>query len=207
MLGENGENNDPRDERTSSPSAWYAIYTRHQHEKAIGSALESKGFEILLPLYTSARRWKDRTKLLALPLFPCYVFINGGLDRMVDIVTTPGIFSVVSSAGQPIGIPSGEIMAIRRALESGARVEPHPFLECGERVRVTVGAMTGVEGILLRKKNICRLVLSVEMLGKSVAVEVGSYQVERIERRRTSGTTTNYELHSRWEEIGSSPQN
>ncbi len=201
------ENNGAHDERINSPSAWYAIYTRHQHEKTIASALECKGFEILLPLYASARRWKDRTKLLSLPLFSCYVFINGGLDRMLDIVTTPGIFSVVSSAGQPIGIPSGEIMAIQRALESGARVEPHPYLECGERVRVTAGAMTGVEGILLRKKNICRLVLSVEMLGQSVAVEVDSYQVEQIERRRTDGVSTNHGSSSRWEEMRSTAQN
>jgi transcription antitermination factor NusG len=202
-----GEHNDSRDEGMNSRLAWYAVYTRHQHEKAIASALECKGFEILLPLYTSARRWKDRTKLLSLPLFPCYVFINGGLDRMLDIVTTPGIFSVVSSAGQPIGIPSAEIMGIRSALESGAHVEPHPFLECGERVRVTDGAMTGVEGILLRKKNICRLVLSVEMLGKSVAVEVDSYQVEQIERRRTGGASMSYEKASHWDQMGSSARN
>jgi transcription antitermination factor NusG len=191
----------------SNPSQWYALYTRHQHEKTIASTLAYKGFEILLPLYSSARRWKDRTKVLSLPLFPCYVFIHGGLDRMLEIVTTPGIFSIVSGAGLPIGIPSDEISAIQKALESGARVEPHPFLECGERVRVKDGALEGVEGILMRKKNICRLVISVEMLGKSVAVEMDAYQVERVESARANNSPGPYGVNSRWVELGSGVPN
>ncbi len=173
----------------------------------IASTLACKGFEVLLPLYSSARRWKDRTKLLTLPLFPCYVFVKDGLDRILDIVTTPGIFSIVSSAGQPLGIPHGEIAAIRQALESGARVEPHPFLECGERVRVKDGALAGVEGILVRKKNICRLVLSVQMLGKAVAVEVDSFRVERTGGGRQYGTEAVYETRSRWVELGNTARN
>src|SRR5205823_10527789 len=84
---------------------WYAIYTRHQHEKNVAGILASKGFETLLPLYSAAHRWKDPTKLLSLPLFPCYVFIKGGLERRLDILTTPGIHALVSTAGQPAAIP------------------------------------------------------------------------------------------------------
>jgi transcription antitermination factor NusG len=159
---------------------WYAIYTRHQHEKTVAHILTNKGFETLLPLYPVTRRWKDRTKLLSLPLFPCYLFLKGGLERRLDIMTTPGIHALVSNAGQPAAIPPAEIEAIRRAVESGFRVEPHPLLKCGDWVRVKSGPLEGMEGILIRKKNLYRLVLSVEMLGKAAAVEVDAFLVERL---------------------------
>ena len=162
--------------------SWYAIYTRHQHEKAVARILQSKGFETLLPLCEVARQWKDRTKLLSMPLFPCYVFLCGGIERHLEIVSTPGIHALVSNAGRPIAIPENEIDAIRQAITSGSRVEPHPFLKCGEWVRVRCGALEGIEGILVRKKGSCRLVLSVVMLGKAVAVEVNTLEVERLNR-------------------------
>jgi transcription antitermination factor NusG len=167
-----------------SPRAWYALYTRHQHEKTVAHILTNKGFETLLPLYAVARRWKDRTKVLFLPLFPCYVFLSGGLERRLDIMTTPGIHALVSNAGQPAAIPPVEIDAIRRAVESGSRVEPHPLLKCGDWVSVKCGPLAGIEGILVRKKNLYRLVLSVEMLGKAVSVEVDAFLVERLNGKR-----------------------
>jgi transcription antitermination factor NusG len=173
----------PTDSQASyvdDPCAWYVLYTRHQHEKTVAQILTSKGFEILLPLYSTARQWKDRTKLLSLPLFPCYVFLRGGLKRRLEIMTTPGIHALVSTAGQPAAIPPAEIEAIRRVVEGGVRVEPHPFLKCGDRIRVKCGLLKGIEGILVRKKNLCRLVLSVEMLGKAAAVEVDAFLVERL---------------------------
>lgn len=169
-----------------SPRAWYAVYTRHQHEKTVAHILTNKGFETFLPLYSVARKWTDRTKLLFLPLFPCYVFLHGSLERRLDIMTTPGIHALVSSAGQPAAIPPAEIDAVRRAVESGSRVEPHPLLKCGNRVRVKCGPLAGVEGMLIRKKNLYRLVLSVEMLGKAVAVEIDAFLVERLNGKRPS---------------------
>jgi transcription antitermination factor NusG len=163
-----------------SQPPWYAIYTRHQHEKTVAQILTSKGFEVFLPLYGAAHCWKDRAKMVSLPLFPCYVFLRGGLERRLDIVTTPGIYSLVSTAGQPAAIPAFELEAIRRAVESTMRVEPHPFLKCGEWVRVKRGPLAGFQGILVRKKNLYRLVLSVEMLGKAAAVEVDAFLVERL---------------------------
>jgi transcription antitermination factor NusG len=165
---------------TDNPRPWYALYTRHQHEKTVAEILAYKGFETLLPLYKVMRRWRDRTKLLSLPLFPCYVFLNGGLERRLDIMTTPGIHALVSNAGQPAAIPAAEIDSIRRAVESGSRIEPHPMLRCGDWVRVKCGPLEGIQGILVRKKNLCRLVLSVEMLGKAAAVEVDGLLVERV---------------------------
>ncbi len=166
-----------------SSRAWYAVYTRHQHEKVIARILASKGFETLLPLCQTVRRWKDRTKSLSLPLFPCYVFLHGGIERRLDILTTPGIHALVSNAGTPIAIPTSEIDAIRRAVESGAPVEPHPYLKCGEWVRVKSGSLEGIEGILVRKKSGYRLVLSVVMLGKAAAVEVDGFEIERLNRK------------------------
>ena len=167
-----------------SATTWYAIYARHQHEKNVAQILTSKGFEVLLPLYQSVRRWKDRTKTLSLPLFPCYVFLKGGLERRLDILTTPGIYALVSTAGSPNPIPPAEIEAIRLAVESGTSLEPHPFLKCGDLVRVKCGPLTGVQGILVRKKNLYRLVISVEMLGRAAAVEVDALLVERLNGER-----------------------
>lgn len=163
-----------------SDMSWYALYTRHQHEKTVDQLLTNKGFNTFLPLYATSHNWKDRTKSLSLPLFPCYVFLKGGIERRLQILTTPGVYGLVSSAGQPAAIPEVEIEAIRRVVESGARVEAHPYLKCGNWVRVRSGPLTGIEGILVRKKNISRLVLSVEILGTAAAIEVAALQVEAI---------------------------
>ncbi len=160
--------------------SWYALYTRHQHEKVIVSILSNKGFETFLPLYTAVHRWKDRARHISLPLFPCYVFLHGGLERRLDIMTTPGLHGFVGSGGLPSVVPDGEIDAVRQVVERTTRVEPHPFLKCGDWVRVKCGPLEGLEGILVRKKNQLRLVLSVELLQNSAAVEVDAWAVEHL---------------------------
>jgi transcription antitermination factor NusG len=165
-------------------TAWHAVYTRHQHEKTVAQILTSKGFETLLPLYQSARCWKDRTKVISLPLFPCYVFVKASCERRLDILTTAGIYAFVSSAGWPIPIPAVEVEALRLAVENGARLEPHPFLKSGDLVRIKHGPLAGIQGILVRKKNVHRLVLSVEMLGKAAALEVDALLIERLNSER-----------------------
>jgi transcription antitermination factor NusG len=162
---------------------WWAVYTRHQHEKVAGDMLLRKGFEVFVPLYQSTRRWKDRLKTLSLPLFPSYVFIHGGIERQLQVVTTPGVYSIITAAGRTAVIPGEEIDAVKRMVENSLRVEPHPFLKCGDWVRVKAGPLEGVEGILVRMKGLCRLVISVDMLQKSVAVEVSASDVERASRR------------------------
>jgi transcription antitermination factor NusG len=164
-------------------SAWWALYTRHQHEKVVADMLSAKGFDVFLPLYDSIRRWKDRQKVLSLPLFPCYVFVRGGFQRRLQIVNTPGVHMILSHGERVASIPEGEIDAIRRTVEGRFRAEPHPFLQCGDRVRVNRGTLQGVEGILVRKKNQFRLVLSVEMLAKSVAVEIDATDVRPVANR------------------------
>jgi transcription antitermination factor NusG len=160
--------------------AWWAVYTQHQHEKTVAEMLSGKGFEVFLPVHESMRRWKDRQKLLSLPLFPCYVFVRGVLSRRLQVVTTPGIHMILSRGEQIEVIPETEIDAIRRAVQGSYRIEPHPFLKIGERVRVTRGSLEGVEGILVRKKNLYRLILSVDMLAQSVGVEVAASDVEPV---------------------------
>src|SRR5271154_3800469 len=157
---------------THESSAWWVLYTRHQHEKTVADMLAAKDFEVFLPLYGSIRRWKDRSKKITLPLFPCYVFVRGGLDRRLQVVTTPGVHTILFHGERVSMIPGTEIEAILKVVEGPFRAEPHPFLKCGERVRVIRGSLQGVEGVLVRKKNLYRLVLSVDMMAKSVAVEI-----------------------------------
>lgn len=174
--------NEDKVKLAASPSdaSWHALYTRHQHEKTVAQALMGKDFEVFLPQYRAVHRWKDRQKDLLLPLFPNYVFIYGGLDRMLNIVTTPGVHSLVSWGSRPAAIPVEEIEAVRRLVESPLPVEPHPFLQCGDLVRITSGPLEGIHGILVRKTRSVRLVLSVEMLSKSASVEVDISMVERV---------------------------
>ncbi len=159
---------------------WHALFTRHQHEKFVASSLSSKGHEVYLPLYRSVHRWKDRVKELWLPLLSCYVFIQGGMDRRLQIVSTPGILQIVGWAGRPAIVPIEQLDAIRRMIESSLGVEPHPFLNCGDRVRVIKGPLVGLEGILARMKGSVRLVVSMEMLGRSASVEIDRWDVQRI---------------------------
>jgi len=159
---------------------WYALFTRHQHEKSVAFALSNKSHEVYLPLYRSVRRWQDRAKQLWLPLFPCYVFVREGMDRQHQILTTPEIIHVVGWGGHPAIVPQAQLDAVKQIIESCLYVETHPYLQCGDRVRVKAGPLMGLEGILTRKKGVARLVVSLEMLGRSAAVEIDVSNVERI---------------------------
>jgi transcription antitermination factor NusG len=173
------------DDADSGPT-WHALYTRHQHEKVTAHLLTQKGFDILLPLYTTSRRWKDRIKELSLPLIPGYVFFRGGLDRRLDLLSTSGVHSLLRSGDQIAVIPEPEIQAVRQIVRSRVQAEPHPFLKCGDRIRVKFGPLAGIEGILIRKKDQFRLVLSVEALNRSIVVEIDGTEVE-LENRPTAG--------------------
>jgi transcription antitermination factor NusG len=164
-------------------SEWYAVCTRHQHEKAVSERLSGIGFDVFLPTYEVVRQWKDRVKRLSLPLFPCYVFLRFGLERRPEVVSTIGVHSIVTFAGRPAPIPEIQIDAIKRVIENHLQVEPHPFLSCGDWVRVTFGPLAGVEGIVIRRKSGFRLILSAELLGRSIAVEVDALNVEPLPHR------------------------
>jgi transcription antitermination factor NusG len=162
---------------------WCAVYTRHQHERSVSEMLQAKGFEVFLPVYESTRRWKDRRKVLSLPLFPCYVFVRGAIERRLPVLTTPGVHMLITRGEHVATVPEQEIEAIQRTMQGQFRVEPHPFLRCGDRVKVIRGSLEGVEGVLTRKKNLFRLVLSVDMLAQAVAVEIDAEDVLPVMQR------------------------
>jgi transcription antitermination factor NusG len=159
---------------------WYVAYTKHQHEKSVAALLSKKGFDVLLPLYRSAHKWKDRMQTVELPVFPCYVFLQMSLERKLAVLQTPGIFWLVGSAGNAEVVPDSDIESIRKVTASAAVFEPHPFLKSGDRVRVVEGPMAGVEGILTRVKNRYRVVLAVDLLQQALAVEIDITAVERL---------------------------
>jgi transcription antitermination factor NusG len=135
---------------------WHVLYTRHQHEKRVAESLSFKEHEVFLPIYGVTHRRRDRDRQLWLPLFPCYVFICGGMDRQLQLVSTPGVITILQTSGRPAIVSHEQIDALRRIVESSVRVEPHPYLERGDRVRVKAGPLAGVEGILVRKKECSR---------------------------------------------------
>jgi len=159
---------------------WYAVYTRHQHERQVARLIEGKEITAFLPSYPVHRQWADRRMVIEKPLFPCYVFVRTDEGHMLPVVQTPGVIQVVSSAGKPVPVPDEEIDAIQRAMMGRLRLEPCPFINVGDRVRITHGALEGIEGLLIRKKSGYRVVLSIEMLQKSVAVEIPDCYIEPV---------------------------
>ena len=159
---------------------WYAIYTSSRHEKVVANQLEQRGIESFLPLYRSWHRWKDRRKLVELALFPSYVFVRMEAQKRLRVLQVPGVVNLVSFNGEPAALPEQEINALRSGLEHQVYAEPHPYLKVGRKVRVARGPMAGAEGILSRKKDKHRVVISIDVLMRSIAVEVDGNDVEAI---------------------------
>lgn len=159
-------------------SHWYALQTRANHEKRLAEQLIRRSVEHFLPLYESMRRWKDRRVKLQLPLFPGYILVRIDARDRLRVLQTPGAARLVSSNGAPVPLPDSEIEALRRKLNGEVVVEPHPYLRIGRRVRVRNGTLAGFEGILIRKKQKYRLVLSIDTIMRSVAAEVDIADVE-----------------------------
>ena len=116
---------------------WHVLYTRHQHEKTVQRLLESRGIESLLPLRATVSKWKDRTKVLQLPLFPCYVFFRAHSSSWLQVLNTPGVHMMVPGSNGPAIVPPEQIDAVRRLAENSSAVESHPYLTEGDRVRVS----------------------------------------------------------------------
>jgi transcription antitermination factor NusG len=156
----------------SRQGSWFALHVRSRHDKLVAANLRVRGMEPLLPLYRSRRRWSDRTRVMDLPLFPGYVFCRFNPEMLLPILMTPGVVRVVSASKRPCPVAEEEIAAIQRIVSSGSTVEPWPYLQTGQKVRILDGPLFGIEGILLDVKNRRRLVVSVHLLQRSVAVEV-----------------------------------
>ena len=157
---------------------WYALYTAPRHEKRVAEQISQRGIGCFVPLYRSVRRWKDRSKELALALFPGYVFVQMELQNRLRVLQLPGAVRLVTFNGQPAVLPEEEIENLRARLSSAGNFEPHPYLSVGRRVRVCSGPLQGLEGIIVRTTDRCRVVLSIHLIMRSVAVEVDDRDVE-----------------------------
>ena len=157
---------------------WYALHVRSRYEKAVSAVLRNKGFEEFLPLYQSRRQWTQRIAEIDLPLFPGYVFCRfEPAERRVPIVTTPGVMGIVGFGGKPVPVDNAEMEAIHRVLDTGLAAEPWKYTPSGQRVRIEHGALAGLEGIFLEVKKNHRLLLSLTLLQRSVAIQIDSASV------------------------------
>jgi transcription antitermination factor NusG len=159
---------------------WYAVCTRSNHERRVAVQLAERGVENFLPQYESVRRWKDRKVHLKMPLFPGYVFVHLALQHRLRVLQVPGVACLVGFAGRPAAVPEEEFAKIREFLKQGLRAEPHRYLQAGRHVIVRRGPLQGMEGIVLRRKNSCRLVISLELIRRAMAVDVDSADVEAV---------------------------
>lgn len=160
---------------------WYALHTRSRHEKVARDQLTAKGITNLLPLWRKRSVWKDRVKMIDEPLFRGYMFGYFALENKLAVLQSIGVVRIVSFNGKPIPVPEEQIQAVKTMVEKRLAYDPHPFLKEGMRVRVKHGVLAGAEGILLAKKHHYRLVISVDLIQQSVAVDIDSASVEPLD--------------------------
>src|SRR5271167_3439975 len=158
---------------------WYAAYTCANHEKRVAEQLAARSVVHFLPLYKSVRRWKDRRVRLELPLFPGYVFVRMALRNRLRVLGIPSVARLVSFNGMPTTLPEEEIEFLREALNGPLKAEPHAYLTIGRRVRIKNGPLEGLQGVLVRRKGNLRLVLSIDLIQRSIAVDVDAADVEQ----------------------------
>ena len=164
---------------STQSSTWFALYTTSRHEKRVAQHLVQREIEYFLPLYRSNRKWSDGSKVtLDLPLFPGYLFVRIQRNERVSVLSVPGALAVVGgTGGEPAPLPDTTIDALRTALKLGT-VSPHPAVTAGQRVRIRSGALEGLEGIVVRNKNSVRVVMTLEHIMQSYAVEVDITDLE-----------------------------
>jgi len=169
---------------------WFALRTRSRHEKAAAATLNTLGVRNYLPLRSEVRQWSDRKQVVSVPLFCGYlfVFLNPGRDSTLHMLRTPGVVGLVGNQIGPLAIPEQQIENIRIVLATGVGCYVQPTFEVGDRVRVTRGALVGVEGTLVRTKSGSHLLVSIEMIRQSIAVSVSPYDVELVSERLASAS-------------------
>ena len=151
---------------------WYAVYTRARHEKRVEEQLRGKSIETLLPLYETVRRWKNGRHRVQFPLFPGYAFVRIALKDRLEVVKVPGVIHLVGFDGKPTPLLDEEMEGLRRGLAAGIEARPHPYLTVGRRVHVVSGPLQGMRGILVRRKNTLRVVVSLELIMRSIVADV-----------------------------------
>lgn len=157
---------------------WHVVYTSANHEKRVAERLSRRSVENFLPLYSSVRRWRDRRVTLQLPIFPGYLFVRIAPCDRLRVVQIAGVARFVCFNGTPEVLPDEEVTALKRSLELGVRAQPHPYLTVGRRVRIKNGPLAGLRGIVMRWKANWRVVISLDMIQRSLSVDMDSSDLE-----------------------------
>ena len=169
-----------REDALAETQQWFAAYTCAKHEKRVADQLVQRGIEYFLPLYQAVHRWKDRRVQVRLPLFPGYVFVRLDLRDRLRVLQIPSVVRLVGANGHPLPVEGREIQALRKGLTSAVVAEPYPYLTIGRRVRVKRGPLEGTCGILMRKKNNVRFVISIDLIMRSISVEIDIVDLELV---------------------------
>jgi transcription antitermination factor NusG len=159
---------------------WFAVHTWSRHEKSVFQQLQGKQVQSFLPLYRSSKRWKNGQRGNQLPLFPGYLFVRIDIQDQLPVLQTAGVARLVGFGGRPTALSGNEIAQLETALTNGCVASPHPFMTAGDRVRIKCGPLAGLNGILVRDKQGLRVVLSVDLIGRSVSVELDISDVEPV---------------------------
>lgn len=171
---------------------WYAGYTAARHEKRVAEHLDQRGVEHFLPLYEAIHRWNNGRHRVQLPLFPGYVFVRIALRDRLRVLEVPGFVRLVGFSGVPFPLSDSDIEGVRGALAAGVSAEPYPYLTAGTKVEICNGPLRGMRGLLLRRRNTYRVVLSLDLIMRSMVVEVDAADVVSIRKPgggREAGTT------------------
>ena len=175
-------NTEPNNDR------WYALQLRSRWESSTAALLSCKGYETFLPIYKTVKRGGGKSKEMQSPLFPGYLFCRFNVCDRLPVLITPGVISVVGTGRVPIPVEESEIEAIQRMVATGMHVEPCPYLEVGQLVRIEDGALSGVEGVLTSFKGTQRIVVSISLLRRSVALEIDRSVVSPVQAKRAGAT-------------------
>jgi transcription antitermination factor NusG len=161
-------------------SNWYAVHTKARHEKQVAAQFEEKRVCTFLPLLRQIHRWSDRRSVVEIPMFSCYAFVRmvQTVEERLKVLRTPGVLGFVGNERQGTSIPEEQIESLRKAISEKVPCLPHPFISAGKRVRIRGGSLDGVEGILMLQGRDRRLVISVELLQRSVSIRVEGYDIE-----------------------------
>lgn len=157
---------------------WYAVYTRSRHEKSVAHLLQSKQIETFLPLYGTVRRWRNGDHRVDLPLFPGYAFVRIVASCQLPVLKVPGVVRLVGFNKTIAPLDDEEVKSLQQAISAGVQAAPHPYVTVGRRVRITAGPLTGRTGILLRRQGSLRVILSVDLIQRSILVDVGADAIE-----------------------------
>jgi transcription antitermination factor NusG len=178
LTGDEGEAEANGEER------WYACYTRSRHEKQVAQLLGQRGIESYLPLIPRLRQWKDRKKVVEWPLFPSYVFGRFRLSCLHEVLSVPGVATVVRSNGQPVAIATEELENVRRfaagLVEGEAEAELRPYIEQGQWVRITAGPFVGVKGLVIERRNRKRVLVGLAAIGQGLEIDVDTRYLKAI---------------------------